>query len=459
MSVYHINPESGDVAACRAQKGKCPFGSLDQHFTSAEAARAAYEESQFAVPKITGVTTGEPVIYDFLEGQLEYAKAAIDKANRRLEKAGLKERFTYTAETYMAPKPEKNANGLLQPRVKFELNTPSIGYEGYTFLAAVENAEAGFVVKQATGVSLGGYSPEDLRCDACGRAMKRQKTYLVEDSEGKMLQVGSSCIKNYFGVQPEGLWALTFDPIEREENSDRWERGAAATQNAAPTENVMAYALAVSEGGEKFVSGASASNYGGSSTADTVKSLFSSNDGVWVAEMTEKAQKYIDSGEVKRLIEKLKKSSTNTDYGRNMAVISAGENTSWRHMAILVSGLSEIAREKREAAKAAADAEWGTPAAGFAGEIKSSMAGKKLKVREVHHTTESDPYSWNGAEIEKTRVNFRDENNHEIVWWASKRIDVEKGEEIEVKSGSVKKHENFRGVDQTTISNVRLKQD
>jgi hypothetical protein len=78
MSVYHINPESGDVAACRAKKGKCPFGSLDKHFTSAEAARAAYEQSQLSVPKITGVTTGEPVVYDFLEGQLEYAKASID---------------------------------------------------------------------------------------------------------------------------------------------------------------------------------------------------------------------------------------------------------------------------------------------------------------------------------------------------------------------------------------------
>jgi hypothetical protein len=359
----------------------------------------------------------------------------------------------------MAPKPEPHANGLLQPRVKFELNTPSIGYEGYTFLAAVENADAGFVVKQATGVSLGGYSPDDLKCDACGRAMKRQKTYLVEDSEGKMLQVGSSCIKNYFGVQPEGLWALTFDPIEREQNSDRWEHGAGATQNAAPTADVMAYALAVSEGGEKFVSASSASTYGGTSTADTVKSLLTSTDGKWVAEMQEKAKKYTDSGEVKRLLDKLKKSSTNTDYGRNMAVVASGEHTNWRHMAILVSGLSEIAREKREAAKAAADAEWGTPATGFAGDIKSSMAGRKLKVREVYHTTESDPYSWKGQEIEKTRINFRDENNHEIVWWASKHIAVEKGEEIEVKSGSVKKHDNFRGVDQTIISNVRLKQD
>lgn len=456
MSVYHINPDSGDVSACRAIKGKCPFGNIDQHFTSAEAARQAFEESQKATPKITGTTVGEPAVYDFLESQLEYAKAAIEKANRKLEKAGLSERFTYTAETYMAAKSGKNSNGLLEPRVTFSLNTPSIQYQGYTFLAAVENADAGFVVKQATGINLGGYSPDELKCDACGRAMKRQKTYLVEDSDGNMLQVGSGCVKNYFGVQPEGLWALTFDPIEREQDSDRWSFAANSSAQAAPTETVMAYALAVSNGGEKFVSGATASNYGGTSTVDTVKSVFNTTDAAWAAEVEEKAKTYIANGEAKRILEKLKKSNTNTDYGRNMATISSGEYTRWNHMAILVSGLSEIGREKREAAKEAEKKEWGDATPGFAAPIKDSFAGKELRVRDVYHHTETDPYSYRGNEIEKTRVTFRDENNHEIVWWASKRIDVDKGDTVKVKSGSVKDHKNYRGVDQTLLTRIKL---
>jgi hypothetical protein len=323
--MFHVNPETGDTGKCRAAKGKCPFGSMDEHYTTAEAARAAYETAQAAVPKLTGAyERGEPVTYEFSEGHLALAEAAVLKANKKLEKAGLQERFTYTTEQFMEKKKSRfRGVDSFTPKIRFTLSTPSIGYEGYTFLAAVEKAEAGVVVKQATGVNLYGYSPENLSCDACGRAMHRQKTYLVEDDEGKMLQVGSGCVKKYFGVQPEGLWALTFDPIEREQDSDRWGSVTNAYDDAVPTETVMAYALAVSDGGERFVSRGNAETYGGDATVDQVQSAISTQDDRYAAEMQEKAQVFLDNGEAKRLIEKLKKTDTSSDFGRNMATISS----------------------------------------------------------------------------------------------------------------------------------------
>jgi len=45
MALFHVNPATGEAGACSAQKGKCPFGSTDDHFTSAEAARSSYENS------------------------------------------------------------------------------------------------------------------------------------------------------------------------------------------------------------------------------------------------------------------------------------------------------------------------------------------------------------------------------------------------------------------------------
>ncbi len=42
--LYHVNPKTGDAGECRSKKGKCPFGSADEHFTSKEAARAAFEK-------------------------------------------------------------------------------------------------------------------------------------------------------------------------------------------------------------------------------------------------------------------------------------------------------------------------------------------------------------------------------------------------------------------------------
>lgn len=51
--MYHVNPKTGEPGTCKAMKS-CPFGGLDAHYTSEEAARAAYEKSQegaFSSPK------------------------------------------------------------------------------------------------------------------------------------------------------------------------------------------------------------------------------------------------------------------------------------------------------------------------------------------------------------------------------------------------------------------------
>jgi len=43
---YHVNSETGDAGLCRAEMGKCPFGSADEHYDSPLKARDAYEASQ-----------------------------------------------------------------------------------------------------------------------------------------------------------------------------------------------------------------------------------------------------------------------------------------------------------------------------------------------------------------------------------------------------------------------------
>lgn len=50
--LFHINPDNGDVGACAAKNGKCPFGNDDEHYTSSESAREAYEmKSEIAKEK------------------------------------------------------------------------------------------------------------------------------------------------------------------------------------------------------------------------------------------------------------------------------------------------------------------------------------------------------------------------------------------------------------------------
>lgn len=44
MAKYHVNPNTGNSGTCKSTKGKCPFGSEDEHFSTPEAANAAAEK-------------------------------------------------------------------------------------------------------------------------------------------------------------------------------------------------------------------------------------------------------------------------------------------------------------------------------------------------------------------------------------------------------------------------------
>lgn len=43
---FHVNTKTGETGECGAVKGKCPFGNAENHYTSAAAARTAFEEAQ-----------------------------------------------------------------------------------------------------------------------------------------------------------------------------------------------------------------------------------------------------------------------------------------------------------------------------------------------------------------------------------------------------------------------------
>ncbi len=48
MAKFHINQKDGNVGVCRAEKGGCPFGGDEVHFTSMVAAAEAFEKSMEA---------------------------------------------------------------------------------------------------------------------------------------------------------------------------------------------------------------------------------------------------------------------------------------------------------------------------------------------------------------------------------------------------------------------------
>jgi len=51
MKKFHVNPKTGNPGACSASEDKCPFGDANEHYSSADAARAAYEAKQKTFPE------------------------------------------------------------------------------------------------------------------------------------------------------------------------------------------------------------------------------------------------------------------------------------------------------------------------------------------------------------------------------------------------------------------------
>lgn len=468
---FHINPETGNPNKCVAKPGNCRFGSDTNHYGSKDEARQAYEERMSAQAVATqnrkqredeehGMDDGwEPVdknsdSYLTHEFQSEYLGEYVDrieKANRRLEKYGISERFEYTLEEYVVTREKKGGMVLSEPYTRLKLNSPSISINGNKFLAVITEEPAGFVTRSGKDVELSGWRPDSMKCEHCGINRPRNKTYLIEDENGERHQIGSSCVDAYLGVKPEGLWAIGADPTDGVSNAPR---APNPRELERPTEHMIAYALAVSDEGQNFVSRTTAMNYEKTATADAIETALWSthkDDREWALEMEAKANEYLANGKAKEVLEEIRKVEGDNDYATNLRTVAAGEQVNPRNSALLVSGLS-VYRKKQEKAKRESAPK---AAVGFAAPIKAKIAGKKAVVTRVQNIPSYDQYT--GNEVTKSKINFRDENGHELIWWASRVIDeVEEGQEVTFTGGSVKAHNHYNGVDQTSLTRVKF---
>jgi hypothetical protein len=85
-------------------------------------------------------------VCEFPPARLPDAIARIEAANKKLERAGIDARFTYTSEDYLKHSTQ-DAYGFPQDkyelRTKLSLSEPAIAYGGWTFVAALDATDSG----------------------------------------------------------------------------------------------------------------------------------------------------------------------------------------------------------------------------------------------------------------------------------------------------------------------------
>ena len=403
----------------------------------------------------------------------EEAEEAIAKANRRLEREGIEERFTVDRTDHVErrdPTPKELMDGTASPGEVIEkrtttlvLNRPTIGRDGWQFDAALDRVPGtdSFTMRSA-GREFDGWRPEPGRCDHCGQFRDRNKTYIVSNPEtGETMQVGSSCVQSFLGVKPEGLWSLEYDLPSNLEDSGDSDREPRYGDSQAVTDNreLIARALAVTDGGRGFVSKSRAEEWGKVSTVDTVAAVFGTSpttqSGVeYKLEMQNAAARYLHDGTVDEVIASAREVGTDSDYGRNLNdLLDAGFSGRKMHSTV-ISALAVHARKVRAKERKAADVERvQTAVPGYIGEVGERVRDIPVTVTNVYDGVQTG-YAYPYADEPYQLVTMRTEDGHEVIW---RHVGGEhKIGETGKMTGTVKSHEQYKGVDQTKVIRAKM---
>lgn len=393
--------------------------------------------------------------------KVEQFKAKIAQANKKLAKAGLDARFEVTYTEYEFKRNVANVDHavvsghdavyITEPWVRAELTGPlRLSHGHFTFVARLVAEEAGMTVHCAPGQELGGYAPAgDAHCDHCGVDRVRSRLYLVrDDRDGSIVQLGHSCIELYTGIAPKGLWALTFDEELASLTSDS-EGGFGPRHYGASIDVVLAYSFAHSDKGRAYVP---AGGYSGVSTVSNVRtSLFFDinrlkNDerAYFIAKSAEAATILADTELISAIKASVSETAEDSDYGRNLRVILAGESVSGKNVGILASLVKVYARQQQLEAERKAR----PVVAGFLGEVKQRVRNIALSLTTVQQI--------DGKFGVTTLFIGRAASGHVVKWFAAGRFDYEVGDELLLEAATVKEHENYKGVDQTVITRGKI---
>lgn len=391
-------------------------------------------------------TTG--TVFDFPADRLPDAEHRIDLANRRLARAGIPDRFTWTTAEHVVTKTGEDGHPRAVRFVKLTLSAPALSLGGYRFLAAVDREEAGFVLRAAPDVDLHGWRPDTMTCEHCGHTRTRSTTYLVEATDGTRHQVGSSCVAAYTGVKPVGLWALTFD-LGDTTDYDEDDYFGTPSSNLIRVDLALGVALAVSKNGRSFTS-RGRSTTATPATVDVVLSALFGDDSRsadWRADMHTQAQQLVEDGTVRAVLDTLATDVDETsDYGMNLHTIARGEWVTYKNLGLLVSAVAPYARANERRVERAA------VVPGYAAPVGARVAGTAVTVTKVRDFESYTPY---GQARTSTLVLMTDGTGRVLKWFASSRQRVDVGDQLTLTAGTVKAHEVYEGVDQTVLTRVK----
>lgn len=332
---------------------------------------------------------------------------------------------------------------------------------GWIFVGAIDHAEAGNLTHGEDPV-MKSFRKAAPDCAHCGMKRKRNKTVIVRSESGEVVQVGSTCLKDFLGYHgnPERIvgWMDEFGSIGEDDDDDR-ERGSFRRYG----EPVDAFLTVVAATVRTHGWAARSQSYV-TPTADMVSMLVYGYSLKSDDPMREKLEAVKiedrDKIEAKRLAEFARSipEDTDNDYLNNVRVSLSGSFVEPKHFGIAASVVVACQKEEERAERArereaARDAERASALASvWVGEVGERQEFARVLVTFVREV--ASDYG------DKFLVSMTDEDGNQLRTFSSGSFGygATKGDEYRIKA-TVKSHDLYQDQKQTMLSRVAIIED
>jgi len=401
-------------------------------------------------------TTVPTATYRIPAHRVQDALQRIEKANRRAARNGLPAYRVTIAEgdpapvyhdddeyevidgrrhripSYFLPVTEVTVSGIV----------PHIG--GWTFVGLVEVDEcAGVVTRQLPGtpveLSFAEFRSTPTRCQHCNLNRDRARTFVLRHDDGRMMQVGSSCLAVFLGLDAS-LHDLDVDSLDRalREMADDVS-GAGAADGMQPVDHILRIAVAIVA--QRGYTSRDASGPDRPATADLVKDVLSP----WQAHLAVQLAGSADPDRVAAVAAYARSIDGDSEYATNLRNIASQTYVTYRNIGILASAVTAYDRHVERGLLQAAMA-----SSRHLGEVKARIGFANLTVVRIS-TVPVTAYSYHAPDVADL-IKFVDPFGNVLVWKTSASHGLAEGDTVNL-VGTVKMHREWRGVNETWLTN------
>lgn len=368
----------------------------------------------------------------------------VEKLNRRAERRGLAPAFMITVEREFSNK--KPGTYLVETFVDFQIKGDFPAISGYTFAAIVDHASGGLVFRNpdfTEEVDLRSFADRNV-CDHCGTNRRRSKTILLSDRNGKILQVGTSCIIDFLGESAKSL-ELFVENLEdlvnmEDEPGDPGAKGSHIRYNTVEV-CAIAAKLISDLGFVKSCTPGATSSMISAFVHERIAAFPRAYDFTVTEVHMEQARQVIDF---------ISQSERKNDYQENLFRIVTSERCDENMFGFIAAGVRGALADIRRSKEKERNKDIEVPV--------ESFPAVGMTITDIDVTIEK-LFTFESLYGTQRLIIMKNAANIPFVWKTSTFPDVEEGASYTIKKAKVKAHDTYKGVMQCRIERVVFKKD